>query len=390
VSNTDWNLRRWHASDSLEELTELVHAAYAPHLAAGHRFVGTHQTVAMTAERLATGDAFIATCAGRIVGTVLARPPKPDSSAPLYRDPRTWSISQLAVSPLYKGRGLGKALHDVAVGHAIVRGARTIALDTAAPAAGLIAMYESWGYRVVGNVDWRPHTNYESVLMAQPVSSFAAGLEGAEHDKWKAFYADRSRPRPFFTLAPDESLSEWVLMGRIAAGRALDVGCGNGRNAIFLARQGFIVDAVDYSDSAVAWAREEVARAAVPVDVRHQSIFDVQLEPESYDLVYDSGCFHHLPPHRREAYVELVAGALRHGGAFGLACFTADGGSGLSDEAVYEQRSLGGGLGYDEQQLRVIWSPHLQVKLLRPMSARSPDSGLFGTGLLWALLAVKP
>lgn len=155
--------------DSLEELTEMIHAAYAPHLSAGLRFVGTNQTVAVTAERLATGDAFVATSSGRIVGTVLARPPQPSSSVPLYRDPKTWSISQLGVAPEYKGRGLGRALHDTAVRHAVRQGARTIALDTAAPAARLIRLYKSWGYRIVGRADYRPTTNYESVLMAQSV-----------------------------------------------------------------------------------------------------------------------------------------------------------------------------------------------------------------------------
>lgn len=40
-------------------------------------------------------------------------------------------------------------------------------LDTAQPASTLIAMYESWGYRVVGECDWRPLTNYTSVVMSR-------------------------------------------------------------------------------------------------------------------------------------------------------------------------------------------------------------------------------
>jgi hypothetical protein len=44
-------------------------------------------------------------------------------------------------------------------------------LDTAEPASGLIALYESWGYRIVGRADWRPNTNYESVLMSCALSS---------------------------------------------------------------------------------------------------------------------------------------------------------------------------------------------------------------------------
>lgn len=179
ITGHDWVIRPLAATDSLAELTELIHAAYAPHLAAGLRFVGTHQTVEMTAERLADGDAFVAVSGHRLIGTVTARRPRPASSAPLYRDPHTWSIGQLAVSPVYKGRGLGRALHDAAVAHAVGQGATTIALDTAAPAAGLIALYESWGYRLVGRVDWRPHVNYESVLMAQPVPGVAARVRDA-------------------------------------------------------------------------------------------------------------------------------------------------------------------------------------------------------------------
>jgi hypothetical protein len=45
-------------------------------------------------------------------------------------------------------------------------GGKTMALDTAAPARALIAMYEAWGYKVVGACDWRPDTNYTSVVMS--------------------------------------------------------------------------------------------------------------------------------------------------------------------------------------------------------------------------------
>jgi ribosomal protein S18 acetylase RimI-like enzyme len=167
----DWQIRALLPSDNLEQLTDLIHRAYAPHLARGLRFVGTHQTVQVTAERIASGHAFVATVQDELVGTVTVRPPQPQSSAPLYRDPHTWSVSQLAVTPELKGRGLGHALHDAAVEFARRSGAKTMMLDTAEPASGLIALYESWGYRIVGRADWRPNTNYESVLMSRAISS---------------------------------------------------------------------------------------------------------------------------------------------------------------------------------------------------------------------------
>lgn len=208
-------------------------------------------------------------------------------------------------------------------------------------------------------------------------------------DKWQEFYADRGRPCPFFGLTPDENLNEWVQAGRVARGRALDLGCGNGRNAIFLAKHGFDVEAVDQSESAVAWAGEEIAKAQAAVVLRCGSVFALQATPGGRDFVYDSGCFHHIAPHRRHQYVRLVADALRPGGAFGLVCFAPEGGSGYSDAEVYERGSLGGGLGYDEARLRAIWSAFFHVAELRRMRDHGPGAGLFGRSFLWALLAYR-
>jgi SAM-dependent methyltransferase len=206
---------------------------------------------------------------------------------------------------------------------------------------------------------------------------------------WDAFYNDRAKLCAFFGTAPDESLSGWVHDGLLRPGRAIELGCGNGRNAIFLARQGFSVEAVDYAPTAVEWARERIAEAGVAVTLRQQSVFDLHVEPGSCDLVYDSGCFHHIPPHRRNQYVDLVVSALKPGGCFGLTCFRSEGGSGFTDDEVYERRSMGGGLGYTEERLREVWSRGLQVRVVRQMLKPSADSGLFGESFLWVLLAQK-
>ncbi len=207
---------------------------------------------------------------------------------------------------------------------------------------------------------------------------------------WDGFYEDRAKPCPFFTQSPDESLAEWCDAMPLHPGKALDLGCGHARNAIFLARQGFAVDGVDYSETAINWAKERVADADVAVQLLCQSVFDLKVEASSYDLVYDSGCFHHLPPHRRRTYVEWVTQALKPGGWFGLTCFRPEGGSGLSDYEVYERRTLGGGLGYTEAQLRELWRSGLNVRVLRSMKKPSATSGLFGEDFLWVMLAQKP
>jgi len=61
---------------------------------------------------------------------------------------------------------------------------------------------------------------------------------------------------------------------------------------------------------------------------------------------------------RREDYISLVARALRPGGSYGLVCFRPEGGSGYTDEQVYEQGTLGGGLGYSEHSLAHYGTSH--------------------------------
>lgn len=207
---------------------------------------------------------------------------------------------------------------------------------------------------------------------------------------WDRFYADRAKPCPFFVGHPDENLARWVRERRIAVGRAVDLGCGHGRNSVFLAQQGFSVDALDASARALAWARERVDKARVPVTLVHADVFAWQPEPAAYDLVYDSGCFHHISPHRRARYVQLVARALKRGGFFGLTCFRPEGGSGYTDDEVYQRNSLGGGLGYTEERLKEIWSlGGMDIQELRQMRKPAASEALFGEDFLWVMLARK-
>jgi cyclopropane fatty-acyl-phospholipid synthase-like methyltransferase len=224
-------------------------------------------------------------------------------------------------------------------------------------------------------------------LSERELSDLDAMLAARESPWRDSFYRDRAKPCPFFSASPCESLAECVNDGLIRPGRALDLGCGSGRNAIFLARHGFSVEAVDYSGAAIAWARDRAVEAGVDVSLTCCNVFALESKGSSYDLVYDSGCFHHMAPHRRDSYVDLVVNALKPGGWFGLTCFRPEGGSGYTDDEVYERRSLGGGLGYTEGFLRGIWSRGLEIRILRQMNKPSAESGLFGEKFLWVLLA---
>lgn len=210
---------------------------------------------------------------------------------------------------------------------------------------------------------------------------------------WDGFYADRDSGVPFFQPAPDESLVGWYDAGLLelpADGRVLDLGCGPGRNAVWLAQRGLSVDAIDLSPTALTWGRERAAAAGVDVTFIRADIFEWQAPTEPYDLVYDSGCFHHLPPHRRISYRTLLERTLAPGGAFGLACFAAGAmGSEVPDADLYREGRLGGGLAYDADDLRAIFDWLTEVELRR-MREMTPETELFGEPFLWAGLFRRP
>lgn len=234
-----------------------------------------------------------------------------------------------------------------------------------------------------------------SIRTVEDVLRLLDGLFAPEADRWTAdsgsqwwdgFYADRDKPVPFFVRKPDENLASSVDRGLITPGRALDLGCGAGRNAIFLATAGFEVDAVDLSLAAITWGTERAREAGAVVRFHRGDAFTLPELAGPYDLIYDSGCFHHLPPHRRISYLALLERTLAPSGHFGLACFAAGAmGSELDDADLYRDARLDGGLAYTPEALRWIFAGLTEVELRR-MRDEPDESPWFGEPFLWTAL----
>jgi SAM-dependent methyltransferase len=163
----------------------------------------------------------------------------------------------------------------------------------------------------------------------------------------------QSEGHPLNTDLPDVNLIAWHEAGLLpmeAVKTALDVGCGLGRNSRWLARSGASVTGVDIAASALAVASHRSAGASI--DFFELDFLREALPGAAFDFVYDSGCFHHLAPHRRISYLRSLEAALAPGGYFGICTFTAGlMGSDAPDDVLMRSGYLGEGVGYTEAEL---------------------------------------
>jgi len=97
-----------------------------------------------------------------------------------------------------------------------------------------------------------------------------------------------------------------------ARGRALDLACGEGRNAVWLAEQGWSVTGADFSDVGLDKARVLAATRGVTVEWELVDLREHQPEPGGYDLVVV--LYLHLEAGARRAVHAAAAGALAPGG----------------------------------------------------------------------------
>lgn len=103
-------------------------------------------------------------------------------------------------------------------------------------------------------------------------------------------------------------------VGDLEPGRALDLACGEGQNAIWLASMGWDVTGVDYSEVAIAKARARAERDGVDVDFRCADLVEYEAEPRAFDLVVV--LYLHISPDERRDVLARAAAALAPRGTF--------------------------------------------------------------------------
>ena len=128
-----------------------------------------------------------------------------------------------------------------------------------------------------------------------------------DRESWNDRYEGREL---LWTAAPNQFLVAEV--SSLAPGTALDLGCGEGRNAVWLAEQGWQVTAVDFSSVAIAKGRELATARGVEVTWVSEDLSHYEPRKGSVDLVIVF--YIHVPFDERKAILERGSDALAPGG----------------------------------------------------------------------------
>jgi SAM-dependent methyltransferase len=148
---------------------------------------------------------------------------------------------------------------------------------------------------------------------------------------WDARYADTEL---LWSAEPNRFVVEQV--ADLAAGRVLDLAAGEGRNAVWLAENGWAVTAVDFSPVAIDKGRRLADHRGVQVDWAVADAVTFQPDEAAFDLTLIS--YLHLPPEELSAVIAGAVAALAPGGVFLLVAHDrrnlADGVGGPQDPSI--------------------------------------------------------
>jgi 2-polyprenyl-3-methyl-5-hydroxy-6-metoxy-1,4-benzoquinol methylase len=114
---------------------------------------------------------------------------------------------------------------------------------------------------------------------------------------------------------PDFNLIQTVTTTPIAACKALEIGCGTGDNAIWLAQLNFSVVGVDTSEIAIEKARDKAANVNAACKFVALNILKSDVDGAPFGFVFDRGCFHTMDSaDQRQSFAKQVQGHLEENG----------------------------------------------------------------------------
>lgn len=171
---------------------------------------------------------------------------------------------------------------------------------------------------------------------------------------------------PWNSETPPEALVELIESGKVQPRKAIDLGCGAGNYAIYLASIGFDVTGIDISPAAIKIAKQQAEQKGVSCNFLVADVLgEFEEVTQTFDFAYDWQLLHHIFPESRQKYVQNVYRLLAPGAKYFSVCFSEKdpqfGGSGK-----YRKTRLGTVLYFSsEDELRALFEPYFRIRDLK-------------------------
>jgi len=203
-------------------------------------------------------------------------------------------------------------------------------------------------------------------------------LSGPERQAEMDFFYTTLSPDkiPWNIESPPQALIELVTTGKVKPCKTLDLGCGAGNYAIYLAGLGFDVTAVDISPAAIGLAREMAKKKGTTIDFR---VADLLGDPTDlnglYGFIFEWDVLHHIYPEQRRRYVTNISRFLQVNGLYLSVCFHEDdplfGGIGK-----LRTTTIGTRLYFSSQkELKKLFEPFFRIVEMKTMEVEGKTPG---------------
>ncbi len=180
---------------------------------------------------------------------------------------------------------------------------------------------------------------------------------------------------PWNNETPPDALVELVQDGKVRPCRTIDLGCGAGNYAIYLAGLGFDVTGVDSSPSAIKIAGENATKRGVRCRfIVADLLGDLHEVNDTFDFAFDWEFLHHIFPEDQKTYIKNVYKILRPGATYFSVCFS-EKDSQFGGSGKYRKTQIGTTLYFSsESELRELVSSYFTIRELKTIEV----SGRYG------------
>jgi SAM-dependent methyltransferase len=191
---------------------------------------------------------------------------------------------------------------------------------------------------------------------------------------WDALY--REGTPPWETGQPAGELARVLNEGLVQPAPTLELGCGTGADAVYLATRGFEVTAVDFSPTALDRAHTRARLEGVAVRFVLADVFEFVETAEPFDFVYDAGFYDFIRQADLSRYLDLLWRVTRPGSLF------------LALAGSTEETAEGGPPQVSQDEIRMELGRLLEFVRLRPFrfESRNRRQGYLG----WSCLMKRP